>query len=103
MENRTPTHLPPDLRPTPFSAHAAYDGLFASKIVGVSVDGGLSFDDCRETCDRSSPCPPDPASSSCSLNGAEGSDQTGKRRLLHDPLKLVDELEHFGLADLGLE
>ena len=29
MENRTPTHLPPDLRPTPFSAHAAYDGLFA--------------------------------------------------------------------------
>ena len=41
--------------------------------VGVSVHDGMFFDDCRRRGDRSSPCPYDPATASCSLDKLIGS------------------------------
>ena len=61
--------------------------------VGVSVHDGMFFDDCRRRGDRSSPCPYDPATASCSLDkligvttpdgfaAARGSSSRGQRAL----------------------
>lgn len=67
--------------------------LQPAKIVGVSVDDGRFFDDCRETGVRSSPCPSDPPCSSCSLH------DVGAVRAISRRCSARDLVERAGCVD----